>query len=79
MATIATIGWAGTTTDRYDLHLFGPERTAQCNPTIRTHSRSTPDDTTREPYATLRTRAQIKATGFADMYTFCPACTAKES
>lgn len=77
--TTAATGWAGTTDDMFDLHQFGPERTAQCNPAIRTHSRSTPDDATREPYATLRTRAQIEATGLADMYTFCPTCTTTES
>lgn len=77
--TTDRIAWAGTTADMYDLHLFGPERTAQCDPTIRTYSRSTPNDQYREPYMTLRTRTQIEAGGFADMYTFCPACTTKES
>ncbi|MFI1377677.1 hypothetical protein ACH4UY_37565 [Streptomyces longwoodensis] len=71
--------WAGTTEDIHDLHRFGPGRTARCNPSIRTHSRTTDHDTTREPYATLRTPAEIVATGFTAgrhaLYRFCPDCT----
>jgi hypothetical protein len=70
--------WAGTTEDMYDLHRFTPDRRARCRPGIRTYSRTTDHDDVREPYATLRTRADIEATGFADgryrLYRFCAAC-----
>ncbi len=66
--------WAGTTADRHDLHRFTADRTALCNPAVRTHSRTTPDDRHREPYSTLRTRAQIEATGFGHLHRFCPDC-----
>jgi hypothetical protein len=70
-------GWAGTTEDRYDLHRFGTDRSARCNPNIRTYSRTTSQDATREPYATLRTRAEIIATGFP-AYKFCTACDTRK-
>jgi hypothetical protein len=74
--------WAGTIEDGHDLHRFGPDQTARCNQTIHTHSRVTDHDETREPYATLRTRSEIIASGFADgrynLYRFCPDCTATE-
>ncbi|MGV9352260.1 hypothetical protein [Streptomyces misionensis] len=66
--------WAGTTEDMYDLHRFGPDQRARCNPAIRTHSRTTDHDHVREPYMTLRTRAEIEAHWAAYMYRFCPAC-----
>ena len=66
--------WAGTTEDTWNLHRFTADKTARCDPAIRTHSSRRPDDPFREPYMTLRSRAQIEITGFGDMYRFCPAC-----
>ncbi|MEU1088951.1 hypothetical protein ABZ401_19310 [Streptomyces sp. NPDC005892] len=68
--------WAGTTTDMYDLHRFGPERRALCNLTIRTYSSITDRDEYREPYMTLRTRAQIEGHWAVYKYRFCPECAA---
>ncbi|MCX4750971.1 hypothetical protein OG455_41555 [Kitasatospora sp. NBC_01287] len=70
--------WAGTTEDMFDLHRFTHDKTALCNPTIRTYSSRTPHDQFREPYMTLRSRAQIEATGFGHRYTFCLACDASD-
>ncbi|WP_030757283.1 hypothetical protein [Streptomyces sp. NRRL F-5135] len=67
--------WAGTVDDAYDLHRFGPDQRARCNPNIRTHSRITDRDEFREPYMTLRTRAEIEAHWAAPRYHFCPDCT----
>ncbi|MET9051235.1 hypothetical protein ABZW50_08785 [Streptomyces bacillaris] len=71
--------WAGTTEDMNDLHRFTKDQHARCNPAIRTHSRITDRDEFREPYMTLRTRAEIERTGFANgpyhLYRFCAACT----
>lgn len=68
--------WAGTRDDVRDLHRFDTEQRARCNPNIRTYSRNTTpeEDRTREPYARLRTRKEIEATGFAHLYRFCPDC-----
>ncbi|MFI0742823.1 hypothetical protein ACH4PU_32780 [Streptomyces sp. NPDC021100] len=66
--------WAGTTKDSYDLHRFGADRQARCDPSILTYSSITPRDAFREPYMTLRTRAEIEATGFAHLYRFCTTC-----
>ncbi|MFE2407044.1 hypothetical protein ACFXDE_01735 [Kitasatospora sp. NPDC059408] len=74
MKQLQPADWAGTTTDRHDLHRWTPERTALCNPAIRTHSRTTPHDHHREPYATLRTLGAIQADGFAHLYRVCPDC-----
>lgn len=57
--------WAGTTED-------------MCNPTIRTYSRTTDHDHAREPYMTLRTRAEIEGRWSAYMYRFCPTCDAAD-
>jgi hypothetical protein len=67
--------WAGTRLNMYELHRFDTDQRALCDPMVRTHSRTTPDDWSREPYSTLRTRGQIEATGFAHMYRFCSECT----
>ncbi|MFJ8763123.1 hypothetical protein [Streptomyces cyaneofuscatus] len=67
--------WAGTTEDMYDLHRFTRDQQARCNPTIRTYSRITDRDEFREPYMTLRSRAQIDGHWAAYMYRFCAACT----
>ncbi|MFJ4902904.1 hypothetical protein [Streptomyces sp. NPDC088727] len=67
--------WAGTTEDMYDLHRFGPKQVARCDPAIRTYSRITGHDEFREPYMTLRSRAQIEAHWAAHRYRFCAACT----
>ncbi|MEV7511773.1 hypothetical protein AB0O57_27845 [Streptomyces sp. NPDC091201] len=67
--------WAGTTVDMYDLHRFPADRQAVCNPDIRTYSTTTAHDATREPYMTLRTRAQIEAGGFGHLYRFCSSCS----
>ncbi|MFD7861477.1 hypothetical protein [Streptomyces sp. NPDC059783] len=67
--------WAGTTDDMYDLHRFDASRQAFCDPAIRTCSRITDHDELREPYMTLRSRAQIEAHWAAYMYRFCAACT----
>lgn len=72
--TEAPADWAGTTGDMYDLHRFGADKRAACDPAIRTYSSRRPDDRFREPYMTLRSRDQIDATGFGHMYRFCPAC-----
>ncbi|WP_154080481.1 hypothetical protein [Streptomyces mobaraensis] len=66
--------WAGTTEDRYALHRFGADQQARCDPSIRTYSAGTPRDAFREPYMTLRARADIEAEGFAHLYQFCPTC-----
>ncbi|MFE1781258.1 hypothetical protein ACFW9F_01355 [Streptomyces sp. NPDC059506] len=70
--------WAGTTEDRHDLHRFGTDQYAKCDPSIRTYSRTTPHDAYRELYMTLRTRAEIEGDPFARMYRFCPICTASQ-
>jgi hypothetical protein len=72
--------WAGTRDDMHNLHRFGTDQRARCNPEIRTHSyTTTPErDRTREPHARLRTREEIEAGPFAGLYRFCPAC-AKET
>ncbi|MFB6665982.1 hypothetical protein [Streptomyces parvus] len=67
--------WAGTTEDMYDLHRFNEDQQARCNPTIRTYSRITDRDEFREPYMTLRTRAQIEGHWAAYKYRFCLSCT----
>lgn len=67
--------WAGTTADEYDVHRFPADRRALCNPAVRTYSSTQPDDATREPYMTLRTRSQIEAGEFASRYRFCPDCS----
>ncbi|MFK0154222.1 hypothetical protein ACIQVK_19380 [Streptomyces sp. NPDC090493] len=67
--------WAGTTEDMHDLHRFGTDRRAQCNPKIRTHSSTTDHDVYRQPYMTLRTRAEIEDHWAASMYRFCRGCT----
>ncbi|MEI5032409.1 hypothetical protein RB201_04210 [Streptomyces sp. S1A(2023)] len=69
--------WAGTTEDRYDLHRFNENQQAHCNPAIRT-SRITDHDETREPYMTLRTRAQIEGHWAASMYRLCADCNTTE-
>lgn len=68
--------WAGSTEDMWDLHRFGADKQALCDPNIRTYSSHGPDDQYREPYMTLRSRGQIEATGFGYMYCFCPTCDA---
>ncbi|MET9760075.1 hypothetical protein ABZ016_13630 [Streptomyces sp. NPDC006372] len=70
--------WAGTTEDTHDLHRFGPDQRARCNRSIRTYSRITDRDAYREPYMTLRTRAEIEEHWAAYMYRFCPACTTEK-
>ncbi|MYU24664.1 hypothetical protein [Streptomyces sp. SID8352] len=76
MTSVAEVPeWAGTTEDMYDLHRFGPDRRAACDPAIRTYSRITDRDAYREPYMTLRTRAEIQSSWAAHMYRFCPSCT----
>lgn len=78
MAAPESADWAGTTEDEYDLHRFPANKQALCDQTIRTYSMTTDHDEFREPYMTLRTRAQIEAKGFGYMYRFCPDCS-KES
>jgi hypothetical protein len=67
--------WAGTTEDMYDLHRFPADKQALCNPTIRTHSSTQPDDKFREPYMTLRTRREIEEGSFPELYRFCSDCS----
>ncbi|TXS34760.1 hypothetical protein [Streptomyces sp. OR43] len=67
--------WAGTTEDMHDLHRFGPNQQARCDPAIRTHSRITDRDEFREPHMTLRSRAQIAGHWAAHRYRFCVSCT----
>ncbi|MEU9409874.1 hypothetical protein AB0E08_29875 [Streptomyces sp. NPDC048281] len=78
-ATVDAKEWAGTTEDMYDLHRFKPDRRARCNAEVRTYSRTTGHDAYRDPYMTLRTRAQIAATGFGWLYHFCEGCMIADS
>jgi hypothetical protein len=63
--------WACTSTGRVE-HRFGKDGRALCNRRYRAYDRPV----SREDQRTRRTRSEIENGPYADLYTFCPACSA---
>jgi hypothetical protein len=63
--------WASTSTGKVE-HRFGEDGRARCNRRYRAYDRPVSQGDQR----TRRTRSEIESGPYADLYTFCPACSA---